>query len=76
MDIVLLQLKYVGSHLHDNKCAMPESEKEIDDEGCVTVWTKRAMQAIKRSKGVNRKDIESIKCKSVSRVILLKQSSY
>jgi hypothetical protein len=42
---------------------MPENEKEIDDEGCVTVRAKRAMQAIKRSKGVNRKDIESIKCK-------------
>jgi hypothetical protein len=60
------------------ECGMTETkiEKDIDDEGVITVRTKRVMQAIKRSKEVNRKDIENNKCKSVSRVILLKQSSY
>jgi hypothetical protein len=42
--------------------------EEIDSDGFITVQTRKTKQAIKRS-------IESNKCKSVSRVILLKQSS-
>jgi hypothetical protein len=53
-----------------------EKGEEIDDEGFITVRTKRAKQESKRSKKVNViSDLESKKCKVVSRVILLKQSS-
>jgi hypothetical protein len=51
-------------------------EEEIDDEGFTTVRTKKTKrEMMKRSKTVTWRDIESQKCKSVSRAILLKQSS-
>jgi hypothetical protein len=53
-------------------------KEEIDAEGFITVRTKKTKKELmKRSKEVIWKDIdsESKKCKSVSRAILLKQSS-
>jgi hypothetical protein len=49
--------------------------EEIDDDGFIAVWTKREKRAIKHSNAVERNRSESSNCKSVSRVILLKQSS-
>jgi hypothetical protein len=49
--------------------------EEIDDDGFITVRTKKEKRAIKYSNTVERNRSESNTCKSVSRVILLKQSS-
>jgi hypothetical protein len=49
--------------------------EEIDDDGFITVRTKREKRAIKYSNAVQRNRSESKNCKSVSRAILLKQSS-
>jgi hypothetical protein len=48
---------------------------EMDADGFITVRTKREKRAIKDSNTVERNRSESSNCKSVSRGILLKQSS-
>jgi hypothetical protein len=48
---------------------------EMDADGFITVRTKREKRAIKYSNTVERNRSESSNCKSVSRAILLKQSS-
>jgi hypothetical protein len=70
------RLTGVGKDDRLEECNVTEKGEEIDDEGFITVRTKRAKQESKRSKKVNViSDLESKKCKVVSRVILLKQSS-
>jgi hypothetical protein len=73
------QTKYqrrVGNNNRADENTVTEKyEEEIDDEGFITVRTKKTKREMKRSKTVTWKDIESKKCKSVSRAILLKQSS-
>jgi hypothetical protein len=66
----------VGNNRSDEGTVTEKYEEEIDDEGFITVRTKKTKRELKkRSKQVTWKDIESEKCKSVSRAILLKQSS-
>jgi hypothetical protein len=66
----------VGDSRSDEADVTKKYEEEVDDEGFTTVRTKKTKrEMIKRSKVVTWKDIESQKCKSVSRAILLKQSS-
>jgi hypothetical protein len=66
----------VGNDRSDEGIVNEKYEEEIDDEGFITVRTKKTKrEMMKRSKTVTWKDIESKKCKSVSRAILLKQSS-
>jgi hypothetical protein len=73
----LESLPCVGKDDRLEECNVTEKGEEIDDEGFITVWTKRAKQESKRSKKVNViSDLKSKKCKVVSRVILLKQTSY
>jgi hypothetical protein len=66
----------VGNNRSGDGNVNKKYEEEIDDEGFITVRTKKTKrEMMKRSKTVTWKDIESKKCKSVSRAILLKQSS-
>jgi hypothetical protein len=73
---VVRQFQSVGKDQLKDCNVTEKYEEEIDDEGFITVRTKKTKRELmKRSKGVTWKDIESKKCKSVSRAILLKQSS-
>jgi hypothetical protein len=66
----------VGNDRSAESSVTEKYEEEIDDERFITVRTKKTKrEMMKRSKTVTWKDIESKKCKSVSRAILLKQSS-
>jgi hypothetical protein len=66
----------VGNNRSGDGNVNEKYKEEIDDEGFITVRTKKTKrEMMKRSKTVTWKDIESKKCKRVSRAILLKQSS-
>jgi hypothetical protein len=63
----------VGSDRSDDGNVTKTYEEEIDEEGFITVRTKKTKREMKRSKTVTWNDIEIKKCKSVSRAFLLKQ---
>jgi hypothetical protein len=72
----IYRVNSVENSRSDEGTVTAKYEEEIDDDGFITVRTKKTKRELmKRSKAVTWKDIESKKCKSVSRAILLKQSS-
>jgi hypothetical protein len=70
-DVVFIICVVVGNSRSDEGAVTDE----MDADGFITVRTKREKRAIKYSNTVERDRSENSNCKSVSRVILLKQSS-